>query len=156
MVSISLAEVEILNNFKNIVLNDNISLETIIKECKRISPLIDDIYFPYIYSATLLAAEGKVDKAIHLYSFCPNNSFAQIVKKYLEEYGCLTPKIKVFKDNAPYTAWTKTDFAKNYIKKTVDIIVNFYLKKFTAKENEINSTIINKDRIAVFTMILAG
>ncbi len=112
MFSISLAEVKILSNLKNIVLNENNSLGTIIKECNRISPLIDDIYFPYIYSATLLAAEDKVEDAIHLYGFCPNNVFAQTIKKYLEEYGYLMPKVQVFKDNAPYTAWIKTNFAK--------------------------------------------
>ena len=137
MYSISLAEIKILNDFKNIILDDKNSLDTIIKECNRISPLIDDIYFPYVYSATLLAAEGKIENSIRLYDFCQNNAFAQIVKKYLEEYGCLMPKVKVFKDNAPYTAWTKTNFAKNYIKNSGDVIANFYLNRFKQKQNEI-------------------
>ena len=137
MFSISLPEVEILNELKNIVLTGNGSLETIIKKCKEVSPLIDNTHFPYIYSATLLAAEDRVESAIKLYDFCPNNVFAQIVKKYLEEYGSLIPRVQVFKDNAPYSAWAKTNLAKNYIKKTVNTVIDFYSVNFSPEQDKI-------------------
>ena len=102
----------------------------------------------------MLAAKDKIEDAIHLYGFCPNNVFAQIVKKYLEEYGCLTPKVQVFKDNAPYTAWMKTNFAKNYTKKSVSVIADFYLNNFTSKQDEITILDIGTGNGVLITKIV--
>ncbi|WP_428634596.1 GRAS family protein [Sedimenticola sp.] len=137
MYSISLAEIEILNKLKIVVLDNKSSLDTIIGECNRISPLIDEIDFPYFYAATLLAAEGSVMSAIHLYRYCPDNAFARVVTNYLKEYGELTPRVQVFKDNSPYSTWIKTNFAKKYIKNSVNAIADFYSNNFPLEGNEI-------------------
>ncbi|MCP4176962.1 MAG: methyltransferase domain-containing protein [bacterium] len=131
MYSISKLEIKLLNELKNLVLKNSSSTEEIVKKCDEISPLIDDFYFPYIYSATLCAAEGFITKANSLYDLCPDdNTFVKVFRTYLNENDSLTPKVKVFEDNTPYTAWNKSNFGMKYIENTVNNVADFFLKTF--------------------------
>ena len=136
MYSISEAEIKILNTLKSLVLNNTDFLE-IKKKTDEIATLIDDVSFPYIYSAVLLAAENRVEDSLGMFRLCNKGAFLKIISEYLKKNGALIPNVKVFKDSAPYSAWIKTDFAKSYTTNTVNSIHAFYHERIRNQDEKL-------------------
>ena len=94
-------------------LSDNISTKTSLKD------------FPYIYAGALYASYNQLENAVLFFNKVPDNTFANILREYILKTKAFNPAVTVFKKANPYTAWTKTNFAKTHFEKSLDAIGAF-------------------------------
>lgn len=85
-------------------------------------PQLPEVEFPHLYSSILLAKQGRVQDAKKILRDLPaENAFASYFKRFLDNGGILNGQSRVFTDNRPYDAWTKTGFYKEYKRNSVNV-----------------------------------
>ena len=93
--------------------------------------------FPYVYAGALYASHNQLENAVLFFDKVPDDTFANILKKYILKTKAFKPAVTVFKKANPYTAWTKTNFAKTHFEKSLEALSDF------AKRNPPPSKIVS-------------